>query len=167
LSNLFNGFIMRLQNVNIISDYTFLTSIADALKKIVDLSKIFNQFKATILATSTIQIPKSAHDTSVILSGVMDEINCAMKYINYFVDSSSNCPVDSQLSDSEKNVINMAVQTIDNWNILCEQGVSISLQNDPDIQFITQASTELITTTGVLKTATDKLKSKLASYNFC
>ena len=167
LSKIFNGFIMKLENVNIINDYTFLISISNALSKIVNLSKIFNKFKATILATSTIQMPKSAHDTKVVIEGVMDEINCAMQYINHFVDASFNNPQGCELSTAEKNVINKAVATIDNWNILCEQGVKVSLQNDPDIQFITQASTELITTTNVLKTATNKLKTKLASFNYC
>jgi hypothetical protein len=167
LSKLFNGFIMRLENVNIISDTVFLTAISNALSKIVNLSKIFNQFKATILATSTIQIPKSAHDTSVILKSVMDEINCAMGYIGHFVDASSGSPAGCELSIDEQNVIKKAVNTIDNWNILCEQGVSITLQNDSDIKFITQASKNLVQTTSVLKTATSTLRSKLASMNYC
>ena len=167
LSKIFNGFIMRLENVNIINDYTFLTSISSALGKIVNLSKIFNKFKATILATSTIQMPKSAHDTSVIISGVMDEINCAMQYINHFVDASFNNPVGCELSAAEKNVIHKAVETIDSWNILCDQGVSITLQNDPDIKLITRASTELISTTNVLKAATNKLRTKISNLNFC
>ena len=167
LSVLFNNFIVKLQNVSIINDYNFLVSISIALGKIVNLSNVFGRFKETILATTSIQVPKSAHDTSVILSGVMDEINCAMQYIGHFVDASFSAPSDSQLSETEKNVIEKAVTTIENWNILCEQGVSISLQHNPDIRYITQASTELIQTTNVLKTATNKLKSKLSKYNFC
>lgn len=167
LSALFNNFIIKLQNVNIINDYNFLSSISAALGKIVNLSKIFGKFKETVLATTSIQVPKSAHDTAVILSGVMDEVNCAMQYIGHFVDASFAAPSDCALSAVERNVINQAVVTIDNWNMLCEQGVSISLQNNPDIKFITQASTELVSTTNVLKTATATLKSKLSKYNFC
>jgi hypothetical protein len=167
LSVLFNNFIVKLQNVSIINDYNFLVSISIALGKIVNLSNVFGRFKETILATTSIHVPKSAHDTSVILSGVMDEINCAMQYIGHFVDASFSAPSESQLSETEKNVIEKAVATIENWNILCEQGVSISLQHNPDIRYITQASTELIQTTNVLKTATNKLKFKLSKYNFC
>ena len=167
LSVLFNNFIVKLQNVSIINDYNFLVSISIALGKIVNLSNVFGRFKETILATTSIHVPKSAHDTSIILSGVMDEINCAMQYIGHFVDASFSAPSDCELSETEKNVIEKAVTTIENWNILCEQGVSISLQHNPDIRYITQASTELIQTTNVLKTATNKLKSKLSKYNFC
>ena len=167
LTNIFNGFIMKLQNVNIISDYTFLTSIATALGKIVNLSKIFSQFKETILATTTVQMPKSAHDTKVVIEGVMSEINCAMQYINHFVDGSFNAPAECELSSAEKTVIDKAIETIDTWNILCEQGISVTLQNDPDIQFISQASTELINTTSVLKSASNKLKAKLAKFDYC
>jgi hypothetical protein len=167
LSELFNTFIIKLQNVSIINDYNFLVSISIALGKIVNLSKIFGKFKETILATTSIQVPKSAHDTKVILSGVMDEVNCAMQYIGHFVDASFSAPSDSELSATEKNVIAKAVETIDNWNVLCEQGVSISLQHNPDIQFISHASTELIQTTNVLKSATQTLKNKLARYHFC
>jgi hypothetical protein len=167
LSALFNTFIIKLQNVSIINDYNFLLSISSALGKIVNLSKIFGKFKETVLATTSIQVPKSAHDTKIILSGVMDEVNCAMQYIGHFVDASFAAPSDCELSSKEKNIINQAVATIDNWNILCEQGVSISLQHNPDIQFITQASQELVQTTNVLKSASQKLKSKLSKYNFC
>jgi hypothetical protein len=45
LAKLFNSFIIKLQNVNIINDSTFLNSVLDALKKIVNLSNIFGQFK--------------------------------------------------------------------------------------------------------------------------
>ena len=45
LANLFNTFIIKLQNVNIINDNNFLSSVLDALKKIVNLSNVFGQFK--------------------------------------------------------------------------------------------------------------------------
>lgn len=167
LAKIFNGFIMKLENINIINDTAFLTSIASALSKIVNLSKIFNKFKATILATSTIQIPKSAHDTKIVIEGVMDEINCAMQYIGHFVDASFVAPAAAELSAAEKNVIEKAIQTIDTWNVLCEQGVTLSLQHNPDIQFITQANKELKQTTQTLKTTTNVLRTKLAKFNYC
>lgn len=167
LSDLFNGFIMKLQNVNIIDDYNFLKAIASALKKIVNLSNIFGTFKETILATSTVQIPKSAHDAKIVISGVMDEVRCAMQYINYFVDSSANKPVGADLTNSEKTVIDKAITTIDSWNILCEQGISIALSNDVDIKYIKSSSDELKTTTNTLKNATANLKAKLSQFHYC
>jgi len=168
LSDLFNGFILKLKNVNIIDDTNFLRSIANALKKIVNLSNVFGKFKETILATSTIQIPKSAHDTKVVISGVMDEIHCAMGYIGYFVDASANKPSpDANLSAAEHAVIDKAIQTIDNWNVLCEQGLSITMSNDVDISFIKNSSDDLKIQTTSMRTATDKLKSKLAQFHYC
>jgi hypothetical protein len=90
-----------------------------------------------------------------------------MGYIGHFVDASSGSPPGCELSITEKNVITKAIQTIDSWNVLCDQGVSITLQTDPDIQFITKASKDLITTTSVLKSATTTLRNKLASMNYC
>jgi hypothetical protein len=166
LSELFGGFITKLQNVNIITDINFLQSIALALEKIVNLSNVFGKFKEVVFATSQIQIPKSSHDATVIIRGVMDEVNCAMQYINYFVDPESNPTlVDAALSAAEKNIITQSVNTINSWNVLCEQGVSIAMANDPDVQYIHQASTELVSMTSSLKTATSALKSKLAAFN--
>jgi len=165
MSQLFNSFIIKLQNVNIINDTSFLRAILSALEKIFNLSEVFGKFKQTILATSSIQIPKSAHDTSVVLRGVMDEINCAMNYINHFVSPTQDAPVDAGLSFEEQNIIDKAVATIDNWNILCEGGVSIAIANNSDISFINQASSQLKTVTQTLKSSTQTLKSKLASYN--
>jgi len=165
LSALFSGFITKLQNVNIITDTTFLRSIASALKKIVNLSTIFGRFKETIIATSTIQIPKSAHDTTIILRDVMSEVNCAMQYINYFVDASSNPTLhDAALNATEKNIIQQAVNTIDNWTALCDSGVSIAMSNDADIKFITQSSNELKQTTTTLQNVTSTLRAKMASF---
>jgi len=164
LANLFESFITKLQNVNIITDIGFLNTISIALGKIVNLSKIFGKFKETIFSTTTIQVPKSAHDTKVVLQGVMDEVNCAMQYINYFV-SPDHSLHDAELSSVEKNIITQSIHTIESWNVLCEQGVSIAMANDPDVQYIQQASSQLKNTTFNLKTVTNTLKSKLAAFN--
>jgi hypothetical protein len=165
LSDLFNSFIIKLQNVNIIDDIGFLTAISVALGKIVNLSNVFGKFKEVILATTTIQFPKSAHDTRVVLEGVMDEINCAMKYIGYFVDSSQNKPEGAELSTTEQSIINSAVSTIENWHIVCDQGASVAMANNVDVSFIKQASNELKQTTNKLQSVTVNLKNKFASYN--
>jgi hypothetical protein len=165
LSALFTSYIIKLQNINIISDIDFLTAVSISLKKIWNLSEVFGRFKKTILATSTIQIPKSAHETKVILDGVITELNCAMQYIGHFVNPSSNSPEGANLSAEEQNVISKAVSTIESWNILAEQGVSIAMSNNPDIQSIHQANTTLKNQTASLRDATNRLKLKLASYN--
>jgi hypothetical protein len=165
LSKLFTSFVIKLESVSIIDDMNFLNAVADALQKIWKLSEVFGKFKETILATSSIQLPKSAHETKLVLENVMSNVNCAMKYISHFVDASFSAPPEADLSVEEQNVISAAVTTIDNWNTLCEQGVSIAMANNPDIQYITNASNELKNTTVTLKNATSKLKNKLSSYN--
>lgn len=162
LSKLFTSFIVKLQNVSIIDDLAFLTSVSIALEKIWNLSKVFGKFKETILATSTIELPKSTHDTRVVLEGVVSNVNCAMKYVSHFVDASFSAPPNADLSDEEKGILKSAVQTIDNWNVLCEQGVTIAMANNPDIQYIKQASAQLKNTTQTLVSATNQLKSKLS-----
>lgn len=165
LSKLFSSFIVKLESVSIIDDVVFLRSVSIALEKIWKLSEVFGKFKQTILATSSVQLPKSTHETKVALESVISNVNCAMKYISHFVDSSVPAPVEADLSQNEKDVISAAVNTIDSWNVLCEQGVSIAMSSNPDIQFITASSNQLKNTTQTLKNATDKLKNKLASYN--
>jgi hypothetical protein len=165
LSELFNGFILKLQNVSIIDDTAFLTAVMNALAKIANLSKVFGKFKETILATSTIQIPKSAHETSLVLQNVVGQINCAMNYISHFVDSSVPASASAELSTEEKNIINAAVTTIENWNVLCDQGVSIAMSADPDIQYINSASQQLKQKTQTLNNATALLRSKFAAFN--
>ena len=161
LSALFANFTKRLQNINIIDDSNFLRAVLSALIKVSNLSDVFGRFKDTILMTSTVNIPQSAHDTKVILEAVMGEVSCAMGYINNFVTPDSSLP-NAQLSDVDKNIISKAVSTIDNWNVLCEQGVSIALSSNPDIQYIKQANINFKQKSGLLKTATDALRTKLA-----
>lgn len=160
LSALFVSFTQKLQTVNIIDDTDFLTAVLNALKKIANLSNVFGKFKDTILLTSTIRIPQSAHTTSLILSNVMAEVSCAMNYINHFVNPIDIMP-QANLSVQDKGIITKAVETIDSWNVLCEQGVTIALSHDTDIQYINQANTDLKTKTNILKNATNTLKAKL------
>ena len=164
LSNLFTNYIIKLENVNIINDIDFLRSIAESLKKIYNLSEIFGKFKQTILTTSTIQIPKSAHETKIVLEGVMSELSCAIKYIEHFVNPTNIIPIDAELSVDEKNIIDKAVVTIGNWNILAEQGVSIAMSSNPDIQFIKESNNQIKNKTILIKSATDRLKLKLNQY---
>jgi len=166
LSELFQGFIIKLQNVNIITDITFLTAISKALAKIVNLSNIFGKFKQAVFDTTTIQLPKSAHDTSLIIEDVMDEVNCAMQYINYFVDPTSNPTLgNAKLNATEKNIIAKSVDTINNWNTLCEYGVSIAMSSDVDVQNIQHASSQLKSSSVALKNAASTLRSKIAQFN--
>ena len=168
LSALFTSFIVKLENVSIIDDTAFLTSICSALEKICNLSNVFGKFKQTIFATSKIELPKSAHDTRLVIEGVMDELNCAMGYISYFVNGPAEGqePLeDAQLNEEDQNVINTAISTINNWHILCDQGVSIALTKNSDIQYINHANASLQASTNTLKNATASLKAKLAAFN--
>jgi hypothetical protein len=165
LASLFNSFILKLENVSIINDLDFLRAISRALAKIWNLSEVFGKFKQTILATTRVQIPRSAHDASIILGNVMSEINCAMKYINHFVAPTGIVPIGANLSATELNVINQAVATIDNWNILCDQGVTVAMSNNQDIQNILSINDSLKTKTTTLRNATTNLRAKFALYN--
>ena len=165
MSDLFNGFILKLQNVSIITDIGFLTSIAGALRRLVKLSETFGRFKQTVLATTAIQLPKSAHETKLIIDGVMEEVNCAMKYIEYFVSPTDLSLSAAALSSEEKNIISKSVETIDNWNTLCQYGVSIAMSSDVDIISIHNASEELKQSSVSLRSASSRLRSKLAAFN--
>ena len=165
LSDLFNGFILKLQNVSIITDIGFLTNISNALRRVVNLSETFGRFKQTVFSTTAIQLPKSAHETKVVIDSVMDEVNCAMQYIEHFVSPSDISLADADLSTEEKNIIAKSVETIDNWNTLCEYGVSIAMSSDVDIMAIQQASTELKQSSNTLRSASAQLKAKLAAFN--
>ena len=161
LAALFINFTRKLENVNIINDTIFLTAVASALQKVYHLSEVFGRFKETILLTSTVKIPKSAHDTSLLLHGVMSEVSCAMGYINNFVNPDATL-VNAQLSDTDKEIIANASSTIEHWNVLCDQGVSIALSNSPDIQFIKIANTTLGQQSTILRNTTASLRAKIA-----
>jgi hypothetical protein len=164
LSNLFNGFIIKLQSINIIDDLNFLKSVRSALAKIARLADVFGEFKKTIIATATVELPKSAHDARLVVEGVMSEINCAMNYISHFVNPVAPAPTGAELSSVEKNVIEKAVDTIENWSVLCDQGVSVAMNNSPDIIYMKAANTELKAKSNVLKDNISRLRNKLTAY---
>ena len=165
LSKLFNSFIMKLQTVSIIDDLNFLRAIAAALRKIWNLSEVFGKFKETILATSTVDIPKSAHDAKLLVQSVMTEVSCAMNYINHFVDPTVSVGPSGDLSSAEQAIITKAVATIDNWSVLSAQGVTIAMTNNPDVSYISTASKQLSFNATKLQANTSTLRSKLAAYN--
>ena len=165
MSDLFNGFILKLQNVSIITNIGFLTSISGALRRLVNLSETFGRFKQSVFSTTAIQLPKSAHETKIIIDGVMEEVNCAMKYIEYFVSPTDLSLANAALSPEEKNIITKSVETIDNWNTLCQYGVSIAMSTDVDIISIQSASDELKHSSASLRSASTRLRAKLPAFN--
>ena len=165
LSALFQSFIIKLENISIIDDSVFLNAVLNALQKIYNLSLIFGKFKTTILATTTVSLPKSAHDTSLLLKDAMKEINCAIDHISYFVSPGSNVLEDAALSASDKSIINNAILTINNWNKLCEEGVSIGMGNNVDIQNIVSINSSLKAKTNIITNVTHILQNKLHGYN--
>jgi hypothetical protein len=167
LSALFEGFITKLSNINIISDIGFLTVVSNALGRIVNLSNTFGRFKQTIIATSQIQIPKSALETNSLLQDVNSQLSCAMNYIGYFVDptgASSTIQTNAQLSSDEKHIISKAITAIDNWAELSDQGLTISLATNPQILGIGESNQKFIEKTANLKNLTLRLKTKLDTY---
>jgi len=162
LSSLFTSFITKLENVNIIDDTVFLNSILRALQKVVHLTEVFGKFKETIIATSKIEIPESCRTTSTVLQNVITEIDSAVEYINYFVNPEiNNIPDGAEISNDQQNAIITACNTIDSWNHLCSQGVSIAMTNDVDIQNINTINSSLSSSSNSLINATSILKSKL------
>ena len=86
--------------------------------------------------------------------------------MNYFVSPEDNPSLtNAELSPEEKNIIAKSVQTIDNWNNLCEYGVSVAMSNNTDIQFIHTSSENLKQTSISLRGVSSKLKTKLATFN--
>lgn len=164
LASLFTNFTLRLQNVNIINDITFLKAISSALGKISNLSDIFGKFKQTIMCKSSIQLPKSSQDTNIILNNVMSEVNCAMNYISNFVEVTNPTLRDYELSSIEKNIISKAVDTIDNWKIICDEGVSITMSNNPAIVSINNNNRSFKASTVKLNELSTNLRSKLSRY---
>ena len=110
-------------------------------------------------------MPKSAHDTKVLIEGIMGELHCSLNYINYFVNPTDVAPEHAALDVSEVAIINNAVAAIDNWNVLCEEGLTIALTNNPDIQYINNANIELMAKTSQLQDATSRLKARFIQYN--
>ena len=164
LSALFQNFTIKLQKINIINDKVFLTSILSALQKIVNLSNTFSKFKETILATNTIDIPKSISTTASIINEVSDEIDCAMQYISNFATPDLTLTKGS-LSDADKLIIQKATTTISSWNSIVSNGVSVTMANNADIQYITNQNHTYSTRTSKLKLATSAIKNKFFYYN--
>jgi len=167
LASLFTSFTTRLQSINIINDIAFLRAISSALEKICNLSDIFGSFKQTIMSKSSIQIPKSSHDTKIIIDNVLSEINCAMNYIGNFVEVTNPDLVDYQLSTAEQNIISNAVDTIEKWNVICSEGVSIAMNNNPDIVSINNTNIIMKSKTVKLKSLSTTLQRKLSQYMNC
>jgi hypothetical protein len=90
-----------------------------------------------------------------------------MNYIGYFVDPTSVSPsiaANASLSADEKNVIAKAITAIDNWQALSDQGLTISMNNDPNIIGIKQANTNFLNKTSNLKNLTLQLRVKMDRY---
>ena len=168
LSKLFQQYIVKLENLNVINDKDFLKAISVSLKKIWNLSETFGKFKETILGTSVIKVPKSLKDTRVVIEDVMGDIDCAMKYVHHFIspesDGNTNLCGYAELSDVEKQMIEESIDTISNWDKLYNKGMQIAISENADMKFIEEANKIIQTTSNSLKDATAVFKGKLSFY---
>lgn len=165
LSALFHNFTLKLQTVSIIDDMAFLQAVATALSKIVNLSNVFGKFQHTIVAVASVELPKSAKETRQLIQSMMSELNCAMTYITNFVSPDPDAPAAASLSSSEKDIIAKATSTLDNWAALCDQGVTIAMSSNSDVQYLNSASADLKTKASTLASATSLLRTKLQQFN--
>lgn len=69
------------------------------------------------------------------------------------------------MSDAEQNILAQSVSTINNWNILCQHGVSVAMSNNVDVQYIQGANIQMKQKTITLKNTVLSLRSKLAAFN--
>jgi hypothetical protein len=169
LSKLFQQYIVKLENMNIINDKNFLKSISVSLKKIWNLSETFGKFKETIIGVSTIKVPKSIKDTRVVIEDVMTDVDCAMKYIHHFISpetdiSCNNLCGNAELSIEEKEMIEESIHTIQNWDQLYNKGMKIAISENSDVKFIEEANAIMNNTSKLLKDATSVFKGKLTIY---
>lgn len=169
LSKLFQQYIVKLENMNIINDKNFLHAISVSLKKIWNLSETFGKFKQTILGTSVIKVPKSIQDTRVVIEDIMSDVDCAMKYIHHFISpetdiSCNNLCGNADLSEYEKKMIEESIHTISNWDHLYNKGMKIAISENSDVKFIEEANKIIQTTSNSLKDATSIFKGKLTIY---
>ena len=168
LSKLFQQYIVKIENLNVINDKDFLKAISVSLKKIWNLSETFGKFKETILGTSVIKVPKSLKDTRAVIEDVMGDIDCAMKYVHHFIspesDGDANLCGYAELSDAEKLMIEESIDTIQHWDKLYNKGMQIAISENADVKFIEEANKIIQNTTNSIKDATAVFKGKLTFY---
>jgi SepF-like predicted cell division protein (DUF552 family) len=164
LSNVFQQYIVKLDNINVVNDMEFLKAITASLKKISHLADIFGKFKKTILATSIVEIPKSLEDTRLILDGVMSEVDCAMKYVQHFIcpENDISMCAESSLSPEEKALIAAAITTIQDWDNKYSKNLQGILSENADVKFIAEANQMIANTAKVLKNSTAVFKGKIS-----
>ena len=163
LSALFEGFTKKIQSVNMIDDTVFLEAILSALQKIVNLSNTFGKFKKTIVSTTTVELSTSVGETKRALEAVSGEVQCAMKYIQHFVNPTVELE-EAKLNDIDRNVIQRATTTIEAWSQIYENGVSVAMNQNEDIQYIHQANGVFKNQAIVLRQSTSQLRNKYSQY---
>jgi hypothetical protein len=163
LSALFEGFTKKIQSVNMIDDTVFLEAILSALRKIVNLSNVFGKFKKTIVATTTVELSTSVGETKRALEAVSNEVQCAMKYIQHFVNPTTDLEK-AKLNEIDKNVIQRATTTIEAWSQIYENGVSVDMNQNEDIQYIQHANGLFKSQAVVLRQSTSQLRGKYSRY---
>jgi hypothetical protein len=87
-----------------------------------------------------------------------------MQYINHFAIADPTL-IKGKLSDADKHIIQKATTTINSWNSIVSNGVSITMTTNSDIQFIKNQNQLYFTRTINLKSATNAIKNKFAFYN--
>jgi hypothetical protein len=87
-----------------------------------------------------------------------------MQYINHFAIADPTL-IKGSLSSADKLIIQKATTTINSWNSIVSNGVSVTMSNNTDIQFIKNQNELYSIRTAKLKMATNAIKNKFIFYN--
>jgi hypothetical protein len=86
-----------------------------------------------------------------------------MKYIQHFVNPTVELE-EAKLNDIDRNVIQRATTTIEAWSQIYENGVSVAMNQNEDIQYIHQANGVFKDQAIVLRQSTSQLRNKYSQY---
>src|SRR5690606_14481393 len=118
-SEMFSEVQLTFQRLSTVNDTAVLRKIRDALLKISLMYENVQKFKASITATSVLQIPDSIKTVSEDLLSISESIECTLPYLEFFADPETVLTEAQKeranLNDVDKASIASAVNALNVW----------------------------------------------------
>lgn len=167
-SKMFSEVSIQFERLTTVSDTESLRKVRDGLAKIALMYENIQKFKATITASSVLQVPESIKTVSEHLQSVTESLECSLTYLEFFADNSKELSEEQQrraeLNDEDKVAISAAIKSLDVWLEMINNEANVTMNSNAYINAFKNRIAKFGPLNDRLSDVVKKVSEKLANW---
>jgi hypothetical protein len=167
-SKMFEHISYNFSRTSTVDDSKVLINIRNEMKKIAEMYDNIQKFKATITASSILQVPGSIVKITEELKTLQESIQCSLGFLNRFADKGYKLSDEddklSQLNDVDRASIIAAERALELWIEMIRNDTTVGMSGNTLIQQFKERIASFSGDAANLKSVTDKIRETMAGW---